>query len=254
MDGKLMTRGEIEREFESLARTMYFTRETIASFKSSASRGQLVAVCELIADEQRVRAENKKERLLRQAKFPAVKSVEGYDFSEVSFPDGYTKDDLVGLGFLELAQDFVFYGGCGRGKTHLATAVGLLATQAGYRVRYFETAALVLMLKAAVADNRLESTLRDIHRADLLIIDEFGYLPVDVDGARLLYQVMAATYESRSMIVTTNIEFSRWGTVLGDDKLANATVDRIVHHGRLVEFGGQSRRFDEALMMGKSEK
>ena len=136
----------------------------------------------------------------------------------------------------------------------MATAVGLLATQAGYRVRYFETAALVLMLKAAVADNRLESTLRDIHKADLLIIDEFGYLPVDVDGARLLYQVMAATYESRSMIVTTNIEFSRWGTVLGDDKLANATVDRIVHHGRLVEFGGQSRRFDEALMMGKSEK
>ena len=102
---------------------------------------------------------------------------------------------------------------CGLG---LATAVGLLATQAGYRVRCFEAAALVLMLKAAVADNRLESTLRDIHRADLLIIDEFGYLTVDVDGARLLYQVMAATYGSRSMIVTTNIEFSRWGTVLGD--------------------------------------
>lgn len=129
-----------------------------------------------------------------------------------------------------------------------------MRASAVYRVRYFETAALVLMLKAAVADNRLEPTLRDIHKADLLIIDEFGYLPVDVDGARLLYQVMAATYESRSMIVATNIEFSRWGTVLGDDKLANATVDRIVHHGRLVEFGGQSRRFDEALMMGKSEK
>lgn len=254
MNGKLMTRGEIEREFEALARTMYFSKETVASFKSSASRGQLVAVCELIADEQRVREENKKARLLRQARFPAVKSVDGYDFSEVMFPEGYTKDDLVGLGFLELAQDFVFYGGCGRGKTHLATAVGLLATQAGYRVRYFETAALVLMLKEATADGKLEQVLKDVHRADLLIIDEFGYLPVDVEGARLLYQVMAATYESRSMIVTTNIEFSRWGTVLGDDKLATAAVDRIVHHGRLVEFGGNSRRFDEALMMGKSER
>ncbi|MBE6471860.1 MAG: ATP-binding protein [Coriobacteriaceae bacterium] len=249
-----MTRGEIEREFAALARTMYFSKETVASFKSSASRGQLVAVCELIADEQRVREENRKARLLRQARFPAVKSVDDYDFSEVSFPEGYTKDDLVGLGFLELAQDFVFYGGCGRGKTHLATAVGLLATQAGYRVRYFETAVLVLMLKAAAADGKLEQVLKDVHKADLLIIDEFGYLPVDVEGARLLYQVMAATYESRSMIVTTNIEFSRWGTVLGDDKLATAVVDRIVHHGRLVEFGGNSRRFDEALMMGKSEK
>jgi len=254
MNGKLMTRGEIEREFAALARTMYFSKETVASFKSSASRGQLVAVCELIADEQRVREENRKARLLRQARFPAVKSVDDYDFSEVSFPEGYTKDDLVGLGFLELAQDFVFYGGCGRGKTHLATAVGLLATQAGYRVRYFETAVLVLMLKAAAADGKLEQVLKDVHKADLLIIDEFGYLPVDVEGARLLYQVMAATYESRSMIVTTNIEFSRWGTVLGDDKLATAVVDRIVHHGRLVEFGGNSRRFDEALMMGKSEK
>ena len=86
----------------------------------------------------------------------------------------------------------------------------MLATQAGYRVRYFETAALVLMLKAAAADGKLEQVLKDVHRADLLIIDEFGYLPVDVEGARLLYQVMAATYESRSMIVTTNIEFSRW--------------------------------------------
>jgi len=254
MNGKLMTRGEIEREFAALARTMYFSKETVASFKSSASRGQLVAVCELIADEQRVREENRKARLLRQARFPAVKSVDDYDFSEVSFPEGYTKDDLVGLGFLELAQDFVFYGGCGRGKTHLATAVGLLATQAGYRVRYFETAVLVLLLKAAAADGKLEQVLKDVHKADLLIIDEFGYLPVDVEGARLLYQVMAATYESRSMIVTTNIEFSRWGTVLGDDKLATAVVDRIVHHGRLVEFGGNSRRFDEALMMGKSEK
>ena len=65
---------------------------------------------------------------------------------------------------------------------------------------------------------------------------------------------MAATYEPRSMIVTTNIEFSRWGTMLGDDKLANATVDRIVHHGHLIEFGGQSRRFDEALMMGHSDE
>ena len=120
-------------------------------------------------------------------------------------------------------------------------------------MRYFETASLVLALKAAAADNGLESALRDIAKADLLIIDEYGYIPVDIEGARLLYQVMSATYEARSMIVTTNIEFGKWGTVLGDARLATATVDRIMHHGRLVEFGGQSRRFEEALMMGRSE-
>ena len=129
----------------------------------------------------------------------------------------------------------------------------MLATERGYRVRYFETASLVLALKDAVADNRLESALKDIAKADLLIIDEYGYIPIDIEGARLLYQVMSATYEAWSMIVTTNIEFGKWGTVLGDAHLATATVDRIMHHGRLVEFGGQSRRFEEALMMGRSE-
>ena len=253
MEADQMTRGQLEAEFSALARTMYFTGSTVAAFAKGATRGQLAAVCDLIRSENATREENRKARLLKRAKFPAVKSVEGFDFSEVSMPDGYTVDDMLSLGFVEAAQDFVFYGGCGRGKTHLSIALGVLATERGYRVRYFETASLVLALKAAAADNRLESALRDIAKADLLIIDEYGYIPIDIEGARLLYRVMSATYEARSMIVTTNIEFGKWGTVLGDAHLATATVDRIMHHGRLVEFGGQSRRFEEALMMGRSE-
>ena len=241
MDIEQMTRGQIEAEFAALARTMYFTKSTIAAFSKDATRGQLVAACELIRSENATREENRKARLMKQAKFPAVKSVADFDFGEVSFPDGYTVDDLVSLEFVRQAQDFVFYGGCGRGKTHLSIALGVLAAERGYKVRYFETASLVLMLKAAVAE------------ADLLIIDEYGYIPIDIEGARLLYQVMSATYETRSMIVTTNIEFGKWGTVLGDAHLATATIDRIMHHGRLVEFGGQSRRFEEALMMGRSD-
>lgn len=105
-----------------------------------------------------------------------------------------------------------------------------------------ETASLMLALKAAAADDGLESALGDIAKANLLIIDEYGHIPIDIEGARLLYRVMSATREARGMIVTTNIEFGKWGTVLGDARLAAATVDRIVHHGRLVEFGGQGRR------------
>lgn len=109
------------------------------------------------------------------------------------------------------------------------------------------------MLKAAAADNRLEAALRDIAKADLPIVDEYGYMPIDVGGAGLLHRVMAATYEARGTIVATNIEFGKWGTVLGDARLATATVDGIMHHGRLIGSGGQSRRFEEALMMGRSE-
>lgn len=253
MEMEQMTRGQLEAEFAALARTMYFTKSTVSAFAKEATRGQLISVCELIRSENATREESKKARLLRKARFPSLKSVEDFDFSEVSFPEGYTAGDLMSLGFIEGAQDFVFYGGCGRGKTHLSIAVGILATERGYKVRYFETASLVLMLKSAVADNKLEEVLRDIAKADLLIIDEYGYIPIDIEGARLLYQVMSATYETRSMIVTTNIEFGKWGTVLGDSHLATATVDRIMHHGRLVEFGGQSRRFEEALMMGRSK-
>ena len=90
----------------------------------------------------------------------------------------------------------------------------------------------------------------DIAKADLVILDEFGYIQLDSDGARLLFQVISSSYESRSLILTTNIEFSKWGTVLADEKLAAAAVDRIVHHGRLVEFGGKSRRVEESLMLG----
>ena len=126
--------------------------------------------------------------------------------------------------------------------------------QAGRAVRFFTTAQLVLMLVRANRDHALEPMLKDLAKAEVLILDEFGYVPLDIEGSRLLFQVMSDCYEKRSLIVTTNIEFSKWGTVLGDDKLAAATIDRLVHHGRLVEFNGASRRMDAALMLGKSER
>lgn len=94
--------------------------------------------------------------------------------------------------------------------------------------------------------------MRDIAKNDLVILDEFEYMPLDAESARLRFQVVSSCYESRSMIFTTNIEFSKWGTVLGDDKLVSAMIDRIVHHGRLVEFNGASRRMDAALMLGRA--
>lgn len=98
----------------------------------------------------------------------------------------------------------------------------------------------------------LDRLLADVAKARLLVLDEFGYVPFDVDGARLLCRVISDSYERRSVIFTTNVEFSRWGTVFADDKLAAAIVDRAARHGRLVEFGGPSHRLEESLMLGKS--
>ena len=95
--------------------------------------------------------------------------------------------------------------------------------------------------------------LQDLARCQVLILDELGYVPLDIEGSRLLFQVMSDCYERRSLVITTNIEFSKWGTVFGDDKMASAIIDRIVHHGRLVEFNGPSHRMDAALMLGKQD-
>ena len=339
-------KAEEAREFKVKARMMYFSNEVIDRFCATATPGQLAAAVAMLDDEQGVRERRKRDRLFRKAKFPQVKSFEGYDFSQVSFPEGYTAEDLMGLGFIDRAQDFVFYGQTGRGKTHLAIAIGVAAASSGKAVRlfttaelvmaltmassagtldqfmrdlakadllildefgyvpfpegytaedlmglgfidraqdfvfygqtgrgkthlaiaigvaaassgkavrFFTTAELVMALTMASSAGALDQFMRDLAKADLLILDEFGYVPLDINGARLLFQVVSACYEKRSVVFTTNIEFSKWGTILGDDKLASAMIDRVVHHGRLVEFNGTSKRMDKALMLGKAE-
>lgn len=159
---------------------------------------------------------------------------------------------MKGLSFVDAAQDFVFYGQTGRGKTHLATAIGLACMNLGMETRFCTAAELVLELTKANREHKLEQLLRDISKARLLIIDELGYVPLDREGARLLLQVISDRYEKRSLVITTNIEFSKWGVVFGDDKMASALIDRIMHHGRLVESGGASKRMEHALMLGKA--
>ena len=204
------------------ARKLFISKASIDEFAGWATPRQVDAVHRLLDTELANRERAKHDRLLRRARFPVVKGLDGYDFKT------------------------------GRGKTHLAIGLGMKAIDMGLGVRFHQTAELVLQLGKAKRDGTLETMLRDIGRADLIILDEFGYVPFDIDGARLLYQIIAGSYERRSIIFTTNIEFSKWGTVFADDKLAAAIIDRIVHHGRLLEFTGQSRRVSEALMFGRN--
>ncbi|ACV21404.1 DNA replication protein dnaC [Slackia heliotrinireducens] len=232
------------------ARKLCISNDTVGWFLESATPRQLDAVAGMLAHEIAVRGRNRKARLLRKAAFPAVKSVADFDFADVRMPDGHTVEDMLSLDWVEKAQDYVFHGQTGRGKTHLAVALGMRCVERGLTVRYLPCAQLVLQLQRARDSGGLDTMYSDLAKADLLILDEFGYIPLDSDGARLLFQVISSSYESRSLILTTNIEFSKWGTVLADEKLAAAAVDRIVHHGRLVEFGGKSRRVEESLMLG----
>ena len=113
---------------------------------------------------------------------------------------------------------------------------------------HFTASSLVGRLRRARDEGRLDRELAQIGRAELLVVDELGFLPLDVDGARLLFQVVSQAYETQSVVFTTNLEFSRWGSVFGDDQMAAAVIDRVVHHGRLLQFRGESYRVRHALM------
>lgn len=251
---KATERAAVENRIREGARRLCLSNDTVGWFLERATPRQLDAVAGLVDHELSVREANRKSRLLRKAAFPAVKSIEDFDFTDVKMPEGHDTADMRSLQWVESAQDYVFYGQTGRGKTYLAIALGVLCIGAGKMVRYFSCAQLVLTLQKAQEDGRLDAVYADIAKADLVILDEFGYIPLDSKGAKLLFQVMSMSYEARSLIVTTNIEFSRWGAVLADDKLAAAAVDRIIHHGRLIEFGGNSRRVEESLMLGNTGK
>ena len=198
--------------------------------------------------EHESRQESRRQRLLKSARLPALKTLTGFDYTAVRFPEDYGREALESLEFINRAQDLVLYGDVGTGKTHMASALVAAACRQGIPARFFTTSALVMMLRRAKDEDRLDKELASLAKNQLLAIDELGYLPIDTEGARLLFQVIADGYEKRSLIITTNLEFSRWGTVFGDDNMAAAVIDRLVHHGRLLQFRGESYRVKHALM------
>lgn len=236
-----------ERVME-LARNLPLTHCVLRDAVGNATPGRLGFLANLFERENASRAESKRRRLLEQAGFPQNKTLDGYDWSMASFPSDWGREQLESLDFVDRAEDLVLYGDVGCGKTHLAIAIGVLACQRMIPVRFFTASSLVMRLRKAKDENRLDAELRTIGRAGLVIIDELGYLPIDIDGARLLFQVIADSYETRSVIFTSNLEFSRWGDVFGDGDMAAAVIDRIVHHGGIVRFHGESYRNRHALM------
>ena len=202
----------------------------------------------VLVAEHESRQESRRQRLLKSARLPALKTLTGFDYTSVRFPEDYGREPLESLEFITRAQDLVLYGDVGTGKTHMATALVAAACRQGIQARFFTTSALVMMLRRAKDEDRLDKELASLAKNQLIAIDELGYLPIDTEGARLLFQVIADGYEKRSLIITTNLEFSRWGTVFGDDNMAAAVIDRLVHHGRLLQFRGESYRVKNALM------
>ncbi len=188
----------------------------------------------------------RKNRYLKQAGFDMMKTFQGYGFDQVQIPSSITLDELKNADFIEKKENLILYGAVGAGKTHMATAVGVAACNRGKKVKFYRTATLVNDLIDAKAKGNLSRLLKQLEKADLLICDEWGYIPLDRQGAQLLFQVVSSCYENKSVIITTNLEFSKWNGIFFDEKLTSAIIDRLVHYSHLLVFSGKSYRLEHS--------
>ncbi|WP_062310594.1 IS21-like element helper ATPase IstB [Alicyclobacillus sendaiensis] len=186
-------------------------------------------------------------RLLKKAQFPQAKQLEGYDFSKIKFPPHCSREHLTELGFLERRENVLMLGPVGTGKTHLAIALGMKACAKGHEVRFFRVHDLVATLQERYQAGTLRRFLSELKKAEMLILDEMGFVPFHKDGAELLFHVISDCYEQRSVIVTSNLEFGQWNTIFGEERLTAALVDRLVHHAHVLAFTGESYRLQHAL-------
>ena len=188
------------------------------------------------------------QRLIKEARFPVVKTFDGYQFDPISFPVGFDKEQLLSLEFIEQNENILCIGAVGTGKTYLATALGVKACSQGKRVRFYRAVDLCTELAEKHRSGGLGRTLKQLQKLDLLILDEVGYIPFDKTSSQLLFNVLSNAYEQQSIIVTSNLEFGRWNEIFRDDRLTAALIDRLVHHAYILGFTGTSFRYREAVL------
>jgi DNA replication protein DnaC len=212
--------------------------------------GFLLQVCELELIERERRAA---ERRLKAARFPAAKTLDGFDFAARPSLNKPLILDLVRGDYLARRENVLLVGPSGTGKTHLATALGVAACGQGQRVRFWRVTELLTALREADEERSLRRLRSHLAKVDLLILDEFGYVPASKAGAELLFDVIASAYERSSVLLTTNLPFEHWTEVLGNERLTGAALDRLTHRCHIVETTGESYRLQDAKRRRRAE-
>lgn len=219
----------------------------VVDFSISNQLPFVEALVKLTNYEIDVREQNMIHSMVKVAAFPHRKEIDEFDFEFQPSINRQQILDFITLRFLEACENIVFLGPSGVGKTHLATSIGIAAAKKRTSTYFIKCHDLIQNLKRAKIENRLEARLKHYTKYRLLIIDEIGYLPIEQEDAKIFFQLIDMRYEKRSTILTTNINFKAWDEVFQDTKLANAILDRVLHHATVVSIVGPSYRIKDHL-------
>ena len=233
----------ILREYQAMAAVCTKERCDYSSF-----------LLRLVERESLDRQKRAAERRVKNARFPVIKTLDTFDFSlQPSINEKLVRELMTGE-YLDRKENILLVGNSGTGKTHLASSLGFAGCMQGRKVRFFTVKALVTHLLEMTEQRQLERTLRQLERQDLLILDEFGYVPFSKTAAELLFEVVSRAYERQSLMVTTNLPFESWTEVLGCERLTGALLDRLTHRVHIMEANGPSYRLRESKRRLKQDR
>lgn len=207
---------------------------------------------DLLDIEVREREANRMARMIKQAGFRVIKTLDSFVWKPgIEIPTSIDREEIETATFVKEKENLVLMGAVGTGKTHLATAIALSLCQQGRHVRFYTATGLANILLEKQQRGTLSSFMASLKKVELMVLDEIGFITLHKEAGELLFQVVSDCYEQKSLIITSNLEFSQWNTVFGDTKLTAALIDRLIHHSHIIVFSGPGHRMEEAMRRQK---
>lgn len=207
---------------------------------------------DLLDIEVRERDANRMTRMIKQAGFRVMKTLDSFVWKPgIEIPNTITREEMEAAAFVKEKENLVLMGVVGTGKTHLATAIALNLCKQGRHVRFYTATGLANILQERHQRGTLTHFMASLRKVELLVLDEIGFITLHKEASELLFQVVSECYEQKSLIITSNLEFSQWNTVFGDSKLTAALIDRLIHHSHIVVFSGPGHRLEESMRRQK---